>query len=486
MHAIKQFFGHSVLYGLGTVAGSLVTFLLLPVYTRVLSPSEYGNLEALLALYQILLPLSAFGVASSIFGCYFLKSETEEQRQQVISTAVWAVLVWASLFGALSWLSAPLWAARIVPGISLDLVRLTIMAAAAGAMGLIPLAVMRAKQLPIRYVSLALGQVVATLGLNVLQVVGMGLGIRGVLQSMLIVQGLTAVATLIVVGKTLGFTVSRYYAGLMLRWGGLHVPNSIATWVTQLADRYLLLWFTTSAQVGIYALGYKLGMIVQIALVTPFSIAWPGFMYTIAKREDANYLYGRILTWLIAATTGLGLLLALFRHEILGILAPGSYGQAAMVVPWILLAAALGVIPPMMMTGLNITAKFGYGPLFSGAGALTNIGLNLVLIPRYGAIGAAWATVASYAVVAAFSWAIAHRFRPIPYEWPRVGAVLGMGILLFLIGEVWSAHPWAIAAKAGMLGLYLIGLGAVGVLPKAFLPRTRAILKAALARQQGM
>jgi O-antigen/teichoic acid export membrane protein len=465
LSALRQLFTQSVIYGLGSVAGSMVSFLLIPLYTHHLTPTEYGQLETILATYQIGLILFAWGMASSLYGTYFGRCQDESERRTLVTTAIFMVLGVAGLMALLGTLAAPALSA-LLPDLGVRHLRAVIGLAALGAIGLLPLSILRARQKPHLFVALTLSQLLLTVGLNLYHVGMLGMGIEGVLLSMAIVQGGLAAVTLAGVFWKYPPRFSPQLAWTLLSWGGLHLPNSIAAWVTQLTDRYFLLWYTTAAQVGVYSLGSKLGMIVMVGLATPFSLAWPAYMYSLAEKdpEGAPRVFAAALTYLMLAATTAFLALALFSPEIVSWIATDSYRGAEEVIPLLLLASVLAAAHPVFLSGVNLARRFGFYLLFTGVGAGVNLGLNWLLVPRMEAMGAAIAKVVSYAAVAGVTCAVAQWLQPIPYDWKRLGklALAGFGIyvagqLAARTGGAWSLPLRLMAFLAFPVVLHALG-----------------------------
>lgn len=478
--ALRQLLSQSVIYGLGSVAGSMVSFLLIPLYTHHLSPAEYGQLEAILATYQIGLILFAWGMASSLYGTYFGRCRDEAERRTLVTTAILMVLAVAGLMALLGYWTAPQLSA-LLPDLGTAHLRAIIGLAALGAIGLLPLSILRARQKPHLFVALTLSQLLLTVGLNLYHVGMRGMGVDGVLRSMAIVQGGLAAVTLGGIFWKYPLRFSPRLAWTLLSWGGLHLPNSIAAWITQLTDRYFLLWFTTATQVGVYSLGSKLGMIVMVGLATPFSLAWPAYMYSLAEKdpEGAPAIFAAALTYLMLAASVAFLGLSLFAPEILGLIATDSYQDAAEVIPMLVLASVLATAHPVFLTGVNLARRFGFYLLFTGVGAGINVGLNWLLIPRLGAMGAAVAKVAGYAAVASVTYVVAQRIHPIPYDWGRLGKLALACLGIFIAGQVAAAAgTWSLALRVVAFLAFPVALHALGF----FTASEKAHLKRRLKR----
>lgn len=469
LNALRQLFTQSLIYGLGSVAGSMVSFLLIPLYTHHLTPAEYGRLETILATYQIGLILFAWGMASSLYGTYFGRCQNEDERRSLVTTAVLMVMGVAAGMAVLGYTLAPA-LSELLPDLSVGHLRAVIGLAALGAVGLLPLSILRARQKPHLFVALTLSQLLLTVGLNLYHVGVRGMGVDGVLFSMALVQGGLAIVTVGGVFWKYPLRFNLRLAWTLLSWGGLHLPNSVAAWITQLTDRYFLLWFTTATQVGIYSLGNKLGMIVMVGLATPFSLAWPAYMYSLAEKdpEGAPRIFSAALTYLMLAAATAFLGLSLFAPEILRLVATDAYRGAEEVIPLLVFASVLATAHPVFLTGVNLARRFGFYLLFTGVGAGVNLGLNLWLIPRMGAMGAALAKVAGYAAVAAVSYVVAQRLHPIPYDWGRLGKLTLACLLSFIAGHFAAmTGAWSLPLRITAFLTFPLLLLAFGFLSRA-------------------
>ncbi|MEO1369896.1 MAG: polysaccharide biosynthesis C-terminal domain-containing protein [Acidobacteriota bacterium] len=190
----------------------------------------------------------------------------------------------------------------------------------------------------------------------------------------------------------------------------------------------------TQETVAVYSVGYKIGMILQMGLVWPFQLAWPAVAYSISKRAGHEKTYARVLTYLtfglVLGVLGLSLLSRAGLDEFAG----QSYTRAYEVVPLVALAYAFAGVQFCLSPGIHIAGKTKYLPLFSAVGTVINLGLNFLLVPDYGMLGATWATVASYFFLAAATCILSQRCHPVEWEYGRLGKIVGVGAVVYTIG----------------------------------------------------
>ncbi len=441
----------ALVYGLGTAAGSLANLVLLPLYGHLFSPAEFGRLETVTAAQQVLLILCAVGMGSSLFSMYC--DEDDPGRRRALAGTALCLVAWSALVAAsVAVVAAPWLGAVVLRGADPGLIRLAAVQAAGGAIVLVPLAELRARGSAVGFVALSVGHVVATAGLAAWAVAGLHAGVAGAVAAGAVVSGTLGAATLAFYGLTGRVRFTRAHVKPLLGLGACHVPSSIAAWITQLADRYLLLWAAGPAQVGLYGMGYKLGSLPAAAVSGPLGLAWPAHLSRLARNHDAAppgsdtrhgarsadpiaEACGSALEYAVAAAMAISLGAYLFVDQILGLVAKDAYTGAAPVVAWVLLGNVCNAAYPVLLSGINLSGRFGFYPLLTGTGAVTNLALNAVLIPRFGAVGAAAATTAAYACQTALAFALAQTLRPIAFPWRRIGGLAALGATAVLLGR---------------------------------------------------
>jgi O-antigen/teichoic acid export membrane protein len=231
------------------------------------------------------------------------------------------------------------------------------------------------------------------------------------------------------------------------------VPHGLLVQVQNLIDRWLLLRYVSRAVVGQYGIAYSLGEGVKLAL-SAFEPAWGPFVYSRIRDPDAPVTLARVITWawLFFALAGTGV--AVFAFELLAIFTSGTaFLAGASVIPVVALAYLLHGVFLLTSIGIGVKKRTRWYPVITAASASTNVIANLVLIPRLGMMGSAWATVASYAVMAGLGFWISRRLYPLPLEWGRLSRISAAALAVFAASQLvpGGALAVAIAVKAGLL-----------------------------------
>lgn len=439
----------TIIYGLGGIFTSIIGYVLLPIYTRVLNVDVYGVNELLASISTVGIYIFSMGVASALVKCYVLDCESDRERAELVSTAILlsglvagGILIPLALFG-MQLSRTVLGSENYGMALSLNLAWTFLMI-----LNALPLQVFRSERKPIPYVIASLLQPLFSGGLNILFLVHFHLGVTGIYLGNTIAALAITIIYIPWMLKRFGFRLTRKAARLLLSFGLPLVPASLLIWIMNLSNRYFLLGLTNLEQVGLYSLGYKVAMIIQVFLVAPFSLVWPTIMYNIASQSNAKTVYAKALNYY--ALFGMLVVSGLvsLSPDLIHIMAAPSYAAAARVVPLTALAFFLYGANFALMVGIHLTNKNKYYPIGNLIGALLNIGLNILLIPYLGVVGSALGTFIAYIGLTAYTYWLSNRYYPIPYEWGRLIRTLGVGFL------VMGVTPWIHVANAwGSMGL---------------------------------
>ncbi|MBM4083894.1 MAG: hypothetical protein FJ272_03810, partial [Planctomycetes bacterium] len=167
-------------------------------------------------------------------------------------------------------------------------------------------------------------------------------------------------------------------------------------------------------------------------------------------------IYARMLTYYVYIAVLYALGMAVFAKDIIAFVAAPAFHQAHVVVPAVLMAYAFYGMYNLLQIGVHLKRQTKYVPLFTAVGAAVNLGANLVLIPRYGMMGAACAGFSGFLAMAIFTCALSRRLYPIPYEFARLAKILGVAAALYLVGTQLPVHVgWPqLLWKAAMVASY--------------------------------
>lgn len=426
-------------YALAGAAQQALSFLLLPIYTRLIPTSEYGKLELLLAFASVFFGLLSLGLPSSIVKSLHRDSENDSERERVLATSMSLGVPALGIAALVSGFGAP-WLSSVLLGDteSTGLVRLAVAYGFSTTALSFVTASFRARERAGLYAAVSLGQVSIALGLNLWFVVGLDLGVRGILLGNVISCAVMLPVALLWASRTEVFRIAPRLVGPMLRFGLLLVPTILAAWIMDSSDRYVLRLYDDLSNVAVYGVGYKFGVLIEIAIVWPFQLAWPAVAFGISQRAGHERTFARTLTMLSAVLMLACLVLSLATRLGLPILVGEGYELAYLVVPIAALAHSFRGVQFCVSPGLHLTGNTAYLTVMSLGAAALNLGLNFLLIPHFGMMGAAGATALSLGALAFGTAFFSNRFHPVPYEYGRLALLWGGG---FAIGAAVLSLP---------------------------------------------
>lgn len=457
---LRKLASHSALYGAADVFTNVVNFLLVPLYTAFLSPSDYGDLALLLLFSTLAKILFRMGLDSAFFRVHY-DLKTEAERRRLAGTALlFSALAGGALFGAVALLSPVL--GRLLLGHD-GAARLVLLAAADVFLGLfsfVPLTLLRIQDRAGLFATLAALRHLANTLLKIALVVK-GWGVLGVLLSDVAATAFFSALLVPQLARHTAFTLSPELLKELLRFGLPKVPHGLLLQVQNLADRKILDLFVSRAEVGLYQVGYTFGMGVKFPM-SAFEPAWQPFVYAQLKSPDAPRTLARVATFAWAGFLFCGVALAAISGELIVLMTPKNpaFRAAAPVIPVVVLAYLFQGLFLLTTVGIGIAKKARYYPAVTLVAATTNIAANLLLVPRFGILGAAWATVAAYAAMAGLGFVLAQPLFPVPWEKARLTGATALGALVYGLALLapTTLVP-ALTVKAAWIAAYALGLG---------------------------
>lgn len=432
---IIQLGKETAIYGLSSVVGRFINFLLVPLYTNFLLPSEYGVVAILYSYIAFLFIVFGFGMDAAYMR-FIARVEIGNRKQIFATPLVFLIVTSTALAYAIHASSS-----TVAPWIGLEEQHSTLVQYGAwilcfDALATVPFASLRMENKALAFASIRLSNIGLNVILNLVFILGMGMKAEGVLLANLIASGLTLVIFLPYVYRRFSRSFSFPLLKEMAKYGFPHIPAGIAGVAMQVIDRPILKALTDDATVGIYQANYKLGIFMML-IVGMFDYAWRPFFLKHAWEENAKNLFARVFTLFLVLMLGIFLLISLFINDLVQIQILGrylihpDYWGGIIIVPWILFAYVFNGAYVNFSIGIHIEKKTFYLPYITGLGAASNVVANLMLIPRYGIVGAAIATLICYAVIAGGVYLVSKKLYEVKYEWKKIGFLLGSSLLLF-------------------------------------------------------
>jgi len=422
LERLKKLLRNLAIYGMGDAATSVVSLLLLPVYTRFLSPSDYGVIAMLITIEAVAKVVFRWGVDTAFMRLYYDCADTAA-RQQLASTITIFLLAVNGLLlvaGAAcsSWISWWLFdTTRYWP-----LIVLTILNTFVTGFYFIPMHVLRIGEQSGQFVSLSFGRSAGTLVMRLVLVVWAGMGVLGVVVADIAV---TTVFTIVLArwfAPLLRPVFSRAILRDALGFGLPRIPHSLASQVIGLADKYFLNAYGTLRDVGLYSIGATFGLAPKL-LLSAFEYAWTPFFLGAMRERDVTRTYSVVSTYVMSLLVPLVATVGAVASDAIRLTTKAQFHAAAVVTPWIALSVMCQGVYILGSIGIVITKRTRMYPLATGCAAAVGLLANAILVPRYGLMGAAWSNVIAYGTLTAVTVGVSWRLFPIPYEWGRLGRI---------------------------------------------------------------
>jgi O-antigen/teichoic acid export membrane protein len=439
---LKRLGTQSAIYGLGGIVSRLIAVFLLPVYTVYLGTEGFGQIETIVALTAVLVIVLRLGITSAFFRFYF-DSEDTARRTLVVRTSFWFTMGMATLGLAVGWIFAE----QISSWLDLGdpwLVR-------AGFVGLWAqmnyaqmTSLFRVEERPVGFAIASVANVLITIGATIALVVGAHKGAIGAVIGNFL--GTLAVYIVLLAYRRyqLGLQFDRRLLRAMNRFGLPLVPSALALWAINLIDRLFINSYKGQSEVGIYSLAVRIASVI-VFLMTAFQLAWPAFAYSIRDDSAAKRTYAYVLTYLLFITCWMSLALGSLAPWLVSLLAPhGNFSRSAGAVPFLCFGVAAYSGYSVLAIGVGRTRQTQLNWIVSGAAALVNIVLCIALIPPYGMMGAAVATLVAYLALFLGMWVRSRSVYPVAYQWRRIVTLSGVAAALTAIAYSLHSLPVAI------------------------------------------
>ncbi len=486
---LKRLGSETAIYGTSTIVGRFLNFLLVPFYTNVLQPGDYGIVTYVYSLIAFVNVLYAYGMESAFFK-YASTGELGSKRE-TFSTA------WLSLLGTtvvfsivLFFLTSPLGDLLNIPAQHSSILLFSTGMLAFDTLAIIPFAHLRMEHRAKQFALLKVINIALNVGMNVVLLVGFHGGLEGIFISGCTASVVTFLLLLPTVARMLRGGVKGTLLGALLRFGLPSIPAGLASMAVQVIDRPILRALTDDATVGIYQANYRLGIFMML-VVQMYDYAWRPFYFAVAQEKNAKELFARVLTYFLFLMAVAVLILTFFVGDLAKLSLFGrhlihpSYWSGLPLVPIVLFGYLFLGIYTNVSAGIYIEKKTGTLPFITLLAAAVNVGANYLLIPSMGMIGAAWATFLAYAAMAAAGFVAAQRVYPIRYEWGRLGKIAAATAVAvaayYVLGFGREGSLLSYTVKGGYLVLFLLLLAGM----KFFRAGEVAYLKNAFARLRG-
>lgn len=439
MNPLKKLAGQTAIYGLPTILGRLLNYLLVPVYTRVFMPEEYGIVTEMYAYVSLLFIFLTYGMETA----FFRFASQGEFRNKVLGTSIISLGVTSLLFLVITFGAAPFFSIQLGYEGHTEYVKWFALILATDAISTIPFANLRLMNKPLRFALVKIVNIVANIGFNLFFILFCPYvlahypesGLAAIINTFyrpetgvgyIFVSNLIAsILTFLMLLPEIPFKSLKADRNLLRQMLGYSWPLLIfglAGIVNETFDRIILKHLlpdkvNAMAQLGIYGACYKVSILMSLFIQTYRYAAEP-FFFDQARKQNAKATYSAMMHYFIIIC--LFIFLAIMMYiDVVMLFVGKSYREGAGVVPILLMANLFLGVFYNLSVWFKLTDRTKTGAALSITGAAITLLLNFLLIPVMGYMGAAWATLICYASMMVMSYVVGQKYYPINYDLKR-------------------------------------------------------------------
>jgi O-antigen/teichoic acid export membrane protein len=457
--------GYTMMFAVVTILTKAVSFVMLPVYTRYLRPSQYGAMELIELSFDVLTMVAGTRLLGGVFR-YYYKAETETERKAVISTGALLICTGYAAVGAIAYAAATPLAKVVLGDTSLSgLVRIGSLALASQSLTSLPPALLRVQGRFRSVVVIQLARLAMQVALNVLFLVHYLMGPNAIFLSTLLANICVGGVVLVMVLRPVGLHFSPHAASALYRFGFPLIVVQAATFILTFGDRPFLRAVTNLTSVGIYTTAYQFAFALNSLTQTPFSLVWEPKRFEIATHPDHDAIYARVFVYFNVVLMAGALGFAMFTHDVLHLIATKPFFGASDYVPLLVVSIVLQGWAGMHDLGILVSERTKYLAIANWAAAIVTLIAYAILIPRYRLWGAASATVIGYVVRSALTYFFSQRLWPVRYDWAPVIRLVALTGLTYAISWYipWGPLVYMLPVRISLYIAYLIVVWFAGV-----------------------
>jgi O-antigen/teichoic acid export membrane protein len=432
LNPLKKLAGQTAIYGLSSVIGRLLNYLLVPLYTRYFLPEEYAVVVEMYAYVAFLVVILTYGLETA----FFRFSKTFKNVKTVYSTALISLIISSCVFVLLMFISSSLIAELLGYGILTKYIKWFSIIVAIDAISSITFASLREQERALHFSLLKLVGISSNIILNLYFIVHKGFGIEYIFIANLISSIITFLCLVPEMLKSSFSFDSRLWKNMMIYALPLLI-GGLAGITNETIDRVLLKHLLPNQglathELGLYGAFYKIS-IIMVLFIQTFRFAAEPFFFDQHKKTDSRQIYADVMKYFVIIMSVIFLSATIYYDVIIKFLGPNFHDSRGFLVVSILLLANLFLgIYFNLSIWYKLTEKTIYGAYFAIFGGIITLILNFILIPKIGFVGSAWATLACYFSMVLISFYFSRRHFFIPYQTLRISVYLSLMLAVYI------------------------------------------------------
>lgn len=430
---VVDFLKGSAVLVLANIVLKSINFILLPLYTKYLSPKELGISDTITTFSALLFPLLVMGLDSA-FSAFYFDEESDEHHSLVLNT-VWFTLAANSIIPLLLCAFAGMISNVLFSSSQYWIIVILSMVSVTANLLFIPFALeMRMKNRMVTFAIINLSASTIMIISNIVFVTKLKWGATSLIASTLIAQCLQLILYLCISKSKIKFEFFNLDLWKkMIKFAIPMIPTVIAVWALSMSDRYMLLYFLDESQVGIYGIAARFSSVVAV-ISNAVYIAYTSFAFDKKNDVNAREQYRRILSAFFFIIFGMCFTFSFFGKEILSFMTDSRYHYAYKIMPGVLFGQISYGVYTIVSYGIAFTKKTKYSFLATASGAIANILLNVIFVPIFGIQATANINFIGYSVMCLVGYLFSSKLFPCDYKIERIIFSMILGYSIIFLG----------------------------------------------------
>ncbi|MEP7242419.1 MAG: oligosaccharide flippase family protein [Gammaproteobacteria bacterium] len=476
---------HSSIYGVGTILNKAVAFLMLPLYTRYLTPTDYGIMELIDTTTGLIGIVVGLGVSAAISRFYYDR-KTDDERNRLISTVYILITFGAMTVVGVASLFAPALARVVLDSeVYTSYFRISFASLFVGVLADVGQGYLRMQYKSVLFITLSTLSLVVGVSLNVFFIAHLRLGVLSILYTSLIIRVMVGLPLTISILYKTGLRFSGSDARALLKYSIPLLPATLGMTLVNYSDRYFIKGLTSIADAGIYSLAQKLGGVLHTMVTGPFISTFQPRRFQLAQeRTDLPEMLGTVFDVFFIVLLFLSLGLAMFTPEIMVAMTTPSFYRAGLLVPLVALYHLIFGMKYHVDWGImhsGKTEQYMWANVVTAGVQLTGA---FFLIRAFGIWGAVYALLISTTFnVALLHW-LSNRLHPVRFDFQRIAKLTTLAAAVYLLShQIVTGHvALTIMLKTFLLGGYALLMPLTRLVSASEVSQARALVLSALRR----
>lgn len=425
----------TAIYSIGNIASKLVGIVLLPLYSSSLDIALFGLLTLFEICFEIITPISNLGIDNALMRWYY-DDEAKDKEKSLYFTVFTFSVICSFVILLLAYFIMLRFKAEIFSeGISPSLILIFLSSVFARLVVASPLTILRVQQKASRQTAAVVLGLLLNVGFAYLFLKYYGMGLYGIFLAQVIANGLLFVLLFPTILDNIKLHIEKALIVKMLKYSYPLVFSGLLTTILVLSDRYILKYYYTLGDVGVYSLAYKISNIIKICITTSFLQSYViSYFREMTDVKSSDRFLVKSLTYFLYISVYLSLFMVYFGKEILVVLTSGNedYWQAYVLLPFLLIAVVLGGLSQISSMPMRREKHTKLLSICGVSAAVLNIILNFVFIPHWGAYGAVVSTIFSQLLVVLVYFYFLKNSYSIVVEYRRLLSIFLLAALIFI------------------------------------------------------